>query len=155
VIDDDNYATTTNAVLIAVLDCLLEAERNELSAAELLRRAKVSEADLLGCINSVATLDLITTHASPQPFTTQPGEHPLVAPLTRTMLTMGERALTLRGTAVEVNQAESQYCLVLCDGTRTRAEIAEAMTTAFGKHVSAEAIAGAVLHFAHQRIFVA
>jgi SAM-dependent methyltransferase len=155
VIDDDIFATTGDPMLCAVLDCLLDANRNEIPADELLRRTNLTEADLQNCINRVAALDLITTHASPQPFTTTPGERPLAGPLVRTMLTLGERAVTLRGTPVEVNQAESQYCLVLADGSRTRAEIAEAMTEAFGKPVAPEAIAGAVAHFARQRVFAA
>jgi hypothetical protein len=71
------------------------------------------------------------------------------------MLTLGDRAINLRGHEVLAEEVETQYMVALCDGTRTREEIAAAMAEGLSKEIRVEDVARTIVHLAGMRAFEA
>jgi SAM-dependent methyltransferase len=147
--------TTNTPSTIAVLDYLYNAGSAEIAYSELLARTGVRDEDLRRIMLTISTLALVTPHSTPQPFVLKPGERPRAGLLARTMLTLGDRAVNLRGNEVQAPEPETQYMVALCDGTRTRAEIAALMTIGLEKEIRVEMVDGAINNLARMRAFEA
>ena len=146
---------TVDPSTIAVLDCLLDTGGAELSYAEIQRRTGVTGEDLRKILIEAVATRLVAVHATPQPFVLEPGERPRSGILARVLLSRGELALSLRGTSVDIPDRESELCLALCDGTRTRAEIAAAMTEELGTPIPPLWVDAIVRHLARDGAFEA
>ncbi|HEY0467664.1 MAG TPA: class I SAM-dependent methyltransferase [Polyangiaceae bacterium] len=147
--------STADGDLIAVLECLRERSPAELSYDLLSARSGVEPRVLERILLRLCACNLISAHSTPQPFTLKPGERPRAGLLLRTMLTTSAYAAGLRGTKVEASAPETRYCLSLCDGTRTRSEIATAMSRRFATAIPEALVASAIAQFANQRVFEA
>lgn len=152
---EDIMVTTATPSTIAVLDCLWAAESAEVGYADILRETGVDEAKLRQILLFLNALSMVEANATPQPFVVHPGERPRAGHMVRVMLELGDRAASLRCSGIEADQPETRYCLVLCDGTRTREEIAATMTAAFGKEITVEMVDAAIASFARRRVFEA
>ena len=150
-----SFVSTADPDLIAVLDCLRVSSPAELSYETLRARSGVHGGALDGILRRLCAVNLITAHASPQPFTLTPGERPRAGLLVRTMLSHDDHAAGLRGTKVEASAPQTRYLLRLCDGTRTRSELASAMGREFEAVIPESLVAGAIAKFASQRVFEA
>ena len=71
------------------------------------------------------------------------------------MLTLGDRAVNLRGNEVQAPDVETRYMIALCDGTRTRDEIAAAMAEGLEKEIQLEDVDKTINHLARMRAFEA
>jgi SAM-dependent methyltransferase len=147
--------TTNTPTTIAVLDYLYNAGSAEIGYDELRKWTGVKDEDLQKILLTVCTLSLITPHSTPQPFVLNPGERPRAGLLARTMLTLGDRAVNLRGNEVLAEEVETQYMVALCDGTRTRPEIAAAMAEGLEKPIDVEDVTKTITHLARMRAFEA
>lgn len=154
-ISADNFVTTNHPASIAVFEALIAARPNELSYADLLARTGVDAATLDDVLRGIGKGYVVVVHASPQPYVAEPGETPRVTGLTRVMLHDENRAVTLRGVAVDAGQPETSVCLQLCDGTRTRTDIAAAMGRHFGRVFPPQLVDAAIAAVAPLRIFTA
>jgi SAM-dependent methyltransferase len=150
-----SFVSTADPALIAVLDCLRERSPAELSYETLSAGCALPGEALDHILLRLCAINLVTAHASPQPFTLTPGDRPRAGSMLRTMLSDHASAPGLRGTKVEAAAPETRYLLRLCDGTRTRAEIAAAMSREFKATIPVAMVAGAIAQFASQRIFEA
>jgi hypothetical protein len=78
---------------------------------------------LLGCYAS----NVIELRSTPVAFTLVPGERPVASPLVRLQARCDEPLSSLRHTLVSLEPPLARALLRLMDGTRTRAELAEAL----------------------------
>jgi hypothetical protein len=115
----------------------------------------VKDEDLRKILLTTCTLSLLTPHSTPQPFVLNAGERPRAGLLARTMFSLGDRAVNLRGNEVEATDTETRCMMMLCDGTRTRAEIAIEMSEALGKTIDIESVARTIDLLAGMRAFEA
>ena len=120
-----------------------------------LRRSGVEEVHLRKILLTLNMLAVVSAHATPQPFVLEPGERPRSGLLARTMLSLGDRAVSLRGNEVQAYQPETQYLIALSDGSRTRAEIAAAMSEALEKDIPLEMVDASIKNLARMRAFEA
>lgn len=153
--ENDSSAVTTDPNTRAVVARLAEADRQDVSYADLLAGCGLSEPDLRIELTRLCSALAVKAHAGPQSFVRHPGEHPRAGALVRAMFARGTAAATLRGAAAVAHDNETRYCLALCDGTRTRAEIAAAMTERFGSATSVAQVDAAIDHFAQRAVFEA
>jgi len=147
--------STADPGVIAVLDCLRELSPAEVSYETLSARTFLQAQPLERILLRLCASNLIAAHSGPQPFTLTPGERPRAGLMVRTMLTSDSYAAGLRGTKIEASAPQTRYCLALCDGTRTRAEIAAAMSREFRATIPEAMVASAIAQFANQRVFEA
>lgn len=71
------------------------------------------------------------------------------------MIAASETAISLRHGSFTNREEPTRVMLALCDGTRTRAEIAEAMGAHYGEPVAPDLVAGFVTRLARSRLFEA
>jgi len=147
--------STADPGVIAVLDCLRELSPAEVSYETLSARTGVQTQALDRILRCLCASNLIAAHSGPQPFTLTPGKRPRAGLMVRSMLTQDGYAAGLRGTKIEASAPQTRYCLTLCDGTRTRAEIAAAMSREFRATIPEAMVASAIAQFAKQRVFEA
>jgi hypothetical protein len=153
--ENDSSAVTTNPGTRAVVARLVEADRQDVTYADLLAGCGLDEPDLRTELARLCSALAVKAHAGPQRFVRHPGERPRAGALIRAMFARGTAAATLRGAAAVAHDNESRYCLALCDGTRTRAEIADAMTERFGREMTVGQVDAAIDHFAQRAVFEA
>lgn len=151
----ETEAVTPSPVTRAVLEQLARAEHGDVSFADLLAGCGLGEPVLKAELARLCSVLAVKAHAGPARFTPHPGERPRISALARAMLTRGNAVASLRGTAVLVGDEETHYCLSLCDGTRTRADVSEAFKAKFGKELPAALVDAAVTHFARRGLFEA
>lgn len=154
-ISDATFATTNHPASISLFDSLMDARPDELGLAGIVSATGLDATTVGNVIGEIASGYLVHAHASPQPFVSEPGERPEVTRLSRVMLATDNRAISLRGVPIDAGQPETSLCLQLCDGTRTRTEIAAEMSRHFGQDFSVGLIDSAIAIFAAQRVFVA
>ena len=148
--------TTQTPEMIAVIDYLLAAGQREVPYGEIKSRTGVDDEVLRKILLLSNSIPIVTVSATPQPYALEPGERPRVGKLALALLNEGRDLLvTLRGKQLDVPQPETQLCLKLCDGTRTRAEVAAMMTTELGKPIGENDVDVATRHFARMRVFEA
>lgn len=154
-VNDTTFVTTNHPASIQVFDALMSARPDELGIAGLAQRTGLDASTLEAVVAEIANGYVVHAHASSQPFISEPGDRPEVTRLSRVMLSTDNRAISLRGVPIDAGQPETSLCLQLCDGTRTRAEIAAEMGRHFGQEFSVGLIDSALAIFAAQRVFVA
>jgi hypothetical protein len=107
-----------------MLDLMVREAPREIGFAELAAAAgSPSLPQVLAPLRMACTIELITPHASPQPFVSIPSERPKASPLARAMLADGARAVTLRHHVTDLEERMRRLA-GLCDGAHTRAEMA-------------------------------
>ena len=117
------------------------------SALDLTPQSK--EAALPQNFLEVLVSGLLALRTRPLNCTMTPGERPLASPLARAQAATGEtRVAAIKGGAARLADEGVKAFLLLLDGTRTRAEIAEAMALKMGVTV-AEAAARTPVVLAH------
>ncbi|MBL9011598.1 MAG: methyltransferase domain-containing protein [Alphaproteobacteria bacterium] len=139
----------------AIMAALDEAEPNELSFAELVARTGLSEDAVERFLARAVAVKLVVAQASPQPFVVVPGERPVAAPLIRTMMGVGNWAITLRHARLVTEPEPTRLFLTLCDGTRTRAELAAEMSARFDTDVTLALVEAAIADLGPRRVFSA
>ena len=123
-----------------LLDALADEAPGELTADALASRTGLAPETLEGLLRTFAAVGLIECHATPQTFVLDAGERPRTSRLIRTMMARGEAAITLRHARAESAFGSTRLLLTLCDGTRTRAELAQQLGALCNGDVSAEAL---------------
>jgi hypothetical protein len=73
--------------------------------------------------------------------------------LVRTMLAQSTEAISLRHTNFSGKQEPTRLMLTLCDGTRTRAEIAAAMSQRYGTTIAPDVVNAAIRTLSASRLF--
>jgi hypothetical protein len=154
-LSEKTNVTTNTPATIAVIDCLRDADCAEVPYGELQRRTGLADELLRAVLLHVIPIGVVSAHATPQPFVINPGERPRAGLLARIMPTLGNWAITLRGTRADMLDRETELCLALCDGTRTREQIAAAMTTELEAPVPVEMVDAAIRQLARNRAFEA
>ena len=136
-----------------VLDTLLAVSPGELTVAELADRLGEGGPAIEDAVRRLATRGTIDAHGMPAAFTLTPGEHPRVGGLVRAMLATGNEAITLRHSKFVTDQEQTRAFLALCDGSRTRSDIARALSARFGSSLSVDKVDEAARRFAASRLF--
>jgi SAM-dependent methyltransferase len=149
------YMTSQHELTVTVMDRLFAAAPREYTFAELIEETSVAPSGLEQLIRKGVMMGVVEPHSTPPQYVLTPGERPRTSKLLRAMLARGERAINQRGAGVVAEQNETRYCLALCDGTRTHADIAATMSEYFKEEATAGNVAAAVDHFAGQRVFEA
>lgn len=152
----DTFSVTINTARSrAVLDLLYLNQPAEFTYDEILEHTKVDPDWLRSTLFELCRNNFIVTRSTPAPFTLEPGERPVAAPLVRAMADRGERIIAHRSADVEADKLETRLLFALSDGTRTRTEIAVAMSELLGRDVPLAMVEGAVAHYARRRMFSA
>lgn len=137
-----------------ILALLLSITPNEMSADEVAARTGLDAARTREVLRELVVVGLVDAHASRQNFTSEPGDKPRVSQLVRgTILDRNVRPATLRHTSIEPQGDFTRLLLLMCDGTRTRVEIAAAMTNTIGQEVSVEEVDKAIAETAVLPLF--
>ena len=148
--------TTQTPEMIAVIDYLLNAGQREVPYVELRSETGVADDVLRKILFLCNSIPIVSVSATPQPYVLEPGDRPRIGQLALALLKEGRDLLvTLRGKQLDVPQPETQLCLKLCDGTRTRAEIAAIMNAELQKPIGEIEVDVAIRHFARMRVFEA
>ena len=130
-------ARTSDPVAKRAFDVLNDAWPAALAFPELLRRT-VDRSDLSRSADEIATAlgsalidgyasNVLELRASPWPFTTSPGERPLVSPLVRLQARSDGLLTNLRHETVSFDVPLGRKLLGLMDGTRTRGDLIEVL----------------------------
>lgn len=149
------FITATNPRQQKIMDALIEAFPGELTLGELAQRTGLPETAIRLNLHRVAVMGLVEIHTTPAPFTADPGERPRAGVLVRTMMKDSNSTISLRHKKFVTEQEPTRLLLTLCDGTRTRAEIAAEMTRTLGADVPLERVDAAIAEFSRQAIFEA
>ena len=137
----------------AVFDTLNHMAPAEIGFEALLAKSGASEEELRQALTNGLITDLIDAHVTPQPFVLDPGERPVAGRLVRTMLAQSSEAISLRHTNFSGKQEPTRLMLTLCDGTRTRAEIAAAMSQRYGTTIAPDVVNAAIRTLSASRLF--
>jgi SAM-dependent methyltransferase len=154
-LNEEKLIRTDNASTIAVFDCLVRAEGNEVSYRQIARESGVPDHAQRDILLGLCSIRIIDEHATPQQWVRHPGQRPLLGRMARTMLARGDRAATVRATGIILNDPKMRQCLTLCDGTRTRDEIAAEMSRVLGEEIVVDRVDIAIEVFARQGAFEA
>jgi SAM-dependent methyltransferase len=155
IFEGDTEVVTTGRATRAVVERLVQADMQDVPYGALLADCGLDEPTLRNELTRLCSALAVKPHAAPERFVRHPGDRPCAGRLVRAMFARGTFAATLRSAAAVAGDNESRYFLVLCDGSRTRAEIAAAMTERFGKETSLDEVDAAVEHFARRAAFEA
>ncbi len=145
--------TVTGPAEQRIFDALHAISPAEIGFDALFAKAGVSEELLRQTLSHGVVTDLIDAHVTPEPFVLEPGHRPLAGQLIRAMLAQSDEAISLRSTSFLSKQGPTRTMLALCDGSRTRAEIAAAMSSHYHTTVSPEVVEAAVSTLARSRLF--
>lgn len=148
-----NSAVADDPNTIAVLDELHRWFPNERTFEQLLATTGVKVATLEKTLLQMGTTGIIDVHAMAQNFVTEPGEKPRVGQLIRSMLREGEEALSLRHHKLVEQNEMSRALVALCDGSRSRDELAATMAEMFDPTIDRTKIDAAIAYFAAHRMF--
>ncbi|KRA53067.1 class I SAM-dependent methyltransferase [Devosia sp. Root635] len=150
-----NFVIVRDAATIGVIDELLDAAPDE-RMFDQLADATGLPPDMLGAILlKLGTMALIDVHATPQRFVTAAGDYPRAGALIRSMLMNGEVAISLRHRRLVEENIVSRTLMALCDGTRSRDELAMAMAELFDMPIDRAKIDEALTYFARHRMLEA
>jgi SAM-dependent methyltransferase len=154
-IGTDVYMIVRGTDDLAVVAALEKVAPNELSFDEVVAQSGLARETVLPILEKVVTLGLVTIHATPQNFVVVPGERPLAAPLVRAMMPLGDWSFTLRHAKLIAELEPTRIFLTLCDGTRTREDLAAAMSAHYGEAVPLERIDAVIADLGPRRVFCA
>jgi SAM-dependent methyltransferase len=101
------------------------------------------------------SLPFLERHATPQPFVTVPGERPRASRLARAMAVDRSAVVSLRHERIDLPDLVMRSLLVLADGTRTDAQIADEVSGTFGRPATAGQVREAIGRLAARRLFEA
>ena len=139
-----------------LLDALIDAFPRELSLSEVVARSGLIDGSgFRTLLRRLVVTGLVGIHLTTPRFVTAPGERPHASRLARTMIERSDEAVTLREGKLVGEGEVSRLFLQLCDGTRSRAEIAAAMTARLGQEVPLAEVEKAISHFARRAVFEA
>lgn len=147
------FVVTAHPDIKAVLDCLYEASPNELGYDALRVATGLSDTALDDALAASLTRNILAAHSTPQPFTATPGERPCAFSVARRLAAHGY-AINLRGHRVALEPGAAR-CLMLCDGTHTRDEIAAALSVEAGRTVTRDMLDPVLAQGARRRLFEA
>jgi SAM-dependent methyltransferase len=153
VLNKEKHISTENPATIAVMDCLVRAESNEIGFADIASDAGVPKVILREVLLGLCSMRLVWEHATPQRWVRHPGERPRAGKMVRFMLSSSDRCATVRATGLMVKDALARQCLLLCDGTRTRSEIARTMSEMLGEEITLDRVADGIETYARQYAF--
>lgn len=151
----DGFVVAREPALVAMMDRLLEHSPDELTFDQLLQLTGLPGEELSGLLRGMATLTLIDAHATPQQFTSSPGERPRVGVLVRAMMARGDEAISLRHSKFGASHEATRALLAMCDGTRDRDTLVAMMSAHFDTPFDRAKIDGAIADFARYRLFEA
>jgi SAM-dependent methyltransferase len=154
-LNEEKLVVTENEATIALLDCLVRAEGNEVPYARIRAETRLPDREVRAILLGICSLGLIGAHTTAQGWVRHPGERPLAGRLLRLMLATTDRGPSLRANGIRIEQLETRYFLTLCDGTRTRADLVAEMGKTFKREITLEKVEGAIEQFARQRAFEA
>lgn len=156
------YATAGRASLTArehearlVLDCLNDARPAQIVLDEIVRRTGLAPQTVEHWAQRFVALGLIDFHVGPGHFVVAPSDRPRAGALVRAMAEHSSEAISLRHRLVAFDSDPTRMLITLCDGTRTRAEIAAAMSERLSADIPVSHVNGAVAHFAKSGVFEA
>ncbi len=150
----DQHSTITDPRRIAILDALVDQAPGLLDY-ETLRRRSGASAEFAALLRRCIITSAVEIHATPPPFVIAPGERPRASRLLQVMAGGAPMGISLRHRSLGFDSPITRLLLTLADGSRTRAQIAEAMSATLGEHVDEAKVAGAVSHFAASGVFEA
>jgi len=154
VADGDVFLIAANAQEQAALDLLADGSFRERSFADI--AAKVGDASAAAAIlRRAAALPLVTAHATPAPYTLSPGDRPMAGGVARAMLSDGNWVITRRHAKLILNSEPTRAFVQLCDGTRDRAGLADALSHKVGARVALASVDAALADLARRRILIA
>lgn len=151
----DGYVVARDPALVVMMEELLAHSPNELGFAQLQALTGIAEDELSALLRGMTTLTLVDAHVTPQNFTTNPGERPLVGKLVRAMMAEGAEAISLRHNKFGASHDATRVLLSLCDGTRDRDQLAAMLSAQFDPPVDRTKVDEAIAHFAEYRLFEA
>jgi SAM-dependent methyltransferase len=136
-----------------LMELLWDIDPEEISFSGLAERLGYTAERLEAAMRKPVVMGLVETHCTPQNFTLRPGERPKAGQLIRAMMQMGDTAITLRHQKFVAKEDPTRLMLALCDGTRTRADIAGSMSEAYGATVPVGQVEQAIVKFAPHALF--
>ncbi len=146
---------TTGELEQAVMEAFLAQRPAEHSLASLSVASGVPPSELEALVRVCAHIGLLECHATPTPFVLHPGERPTCSPLMREMARAGATAVTPRMTRCELRGDATRALVVMCDGTRTRADILAEISSMSESPVDAALIDRALEDLARDGVFIA
>lgn len=138
-----------------VLEALWAAVPGECTIPGLAAATALPIADVTQIVGTACAIGLALAYDAPPFHVAYPGERPRAGHLIRTMLARGDWSITLRHARLMVPQDAIRALLGICDGTRTRAELASEITAASGTDVTLAMIEEALEDLRRRRVFEA
>jgi hypothetical protein len=122
---------------------------------EIVAASGLPAAELEPILRQVTVIGLTQIHVTAPPYTLTPGDRPVAGRLIRAQLADSDWAISLRHLRVTAGSTATRYLLVLCDGSRDRAELRRLLSEAFKTEVTQQQIDDGIDELAHQYCFEA